>query len=237
MGVRSALIVCATSFLLGALTTNWIADSLTLWKSPVTDANLLTAASYYALVSKMPTPMLAGLGGVVALAFTALASSMWQGDAGNVMFDGASIVLFLSAGYYYTNEVLPNIARFMALEPADFANAKALRAGFTKPTLDLGTAHLVCAVALTGVIVLQGGRLWAESEEEEEDAEEAKSAPAPASSQPQQDPTPAPAEEGDNVAPRHYHSETEERAPRQGSIRKKGTTGRRAGSKRAAERG
>ena len=74
-----------------------------------------------------------------------------------------------------------------------------------------GLLHLVCAVALTGVIVLQGGRLWAEAEEQEE--EEAESS--------QGDKTTS---EGDNVAPRHYHSDAEERTAQtgSGSVRKKG---------------
>lgn len=82
----------------------------------------------------------------------------------------------------------------------------------------------MCAVALTGVIVLQGGRLWAESEEqEEEDAESAANDKL--------------TKDGDDsIEPRHYHSEAEPAPQRPGSIRKKGTTGRRAGSRRAAER-
>jgi hypothetical protein len=30
------------------------------------------------------------------------------------------------------------------------------------PTLDLASNHLVCSVALTGVLILQAGRWWAE---------------------------------------------------------------------------
>jgi ER membrane protein SH3 len=34
------------------------------------------------------------------------------------------------------------------------------------PTLELASSHLVCSVALTGVLVLQAGRWWAEGEDE-----------------------------------------------------------------------
>lgn len=48
------------------------------------------------------------------------------------------------------------------------------------PTLELASTHLICSVALTGVLLLQAGRWWAEQndldDEDEEDApeEEAK---------------------------------------------------------------
>jgi hypothetical protein len=39
------------------------------------------------------------------------------------------------------------------------------------PTLDLASNHLVCSVALTGILILQAGRWWAElaDGDEEED--------------------------------------------------------------------
>lgn len=46
------------------------------------------------------------------------------------------------------------------------------------PTLDLASNHLVCSVALTGVLILQAGRWWAELPDgpylEEKDVAEAK---------------------------------------------------------------
>jgi hypothetical protein len=33
-----------------------------------------------------------------------------------------------------------------------------------KPTLDLASSHLVCSVALTGVVILQAGKWWADGE-------------------------------------------------------------------------
>ena len=39
------------------------------------------------------------------------------------------------------------------------------------PTLDLASSHLVCSVALTGVLVLQAGRWWAEQRDEDDEEE------------------------------------------------------------------
>ena len=43
------------------------------------------------------------------------------------------------------------------------------------PTFELASSHLVCSVALTGVMVLQAGRWWAEQnddDDEEDDVDE-----------------------------------------------------------------
>jgi hypothetical protein len=109
MGVRAAVVVCATSFLLGrslvnvdiarlkahrfagSLFTHWIADSLTLWKQPVTNEHLWIAATYYSVLTKSPLEMLYFLAAVVFAGAVALVWSLRDGEAGNLMFDGASI--------------------------------------------------------------------------------------------------------------------------------------------------
>jgi hypothetical protein len=41
-----------------------------------------------------------------------------------------------------------------------------------RATLELASNNLICSVALTGVLALQAGRLWAELAEAEEEEEE-----------------------------------------------------------------
>lgn len=77
----------------GLLFTHWIADSLTLWKSPETqtDSRLWTAATYYAILMHGP-PLLAYAYGIVAVVGAAtICWSLRDGRAGNLMFDGGSI--------------------------------------------------------------------------------------------------------------------------------------------------
>ena len=75
----------------GVLFTHWIADSLTLWKTPVTDAHLWVAARYYHVLTKGAP----GVGYAVAAAATlgavTILWSLRDGEAGNLMFDGGSI--------------------------------------------------------------------------------------------------------------------------------------------------
>lgn len=40
------------------------------------------------------------------------------------------------------------------------------------PTLELASSHLICSVALTGVLLLQAGRWWAEQHDNDDDEDE-----------------------------------------------------------------
>ena len=94
--VRTDFVRCSTLFPVctGVLFTHWIADSLTLWKTPVTDAHLWVAARYYHVLTK-GAPWVGYI--VVATAVLGAVTILWSlcdGEAGNLMFDGASICGF-----------------------------------------------------------------------------------------------------------------------------------------------
>jgi hypothetical protein len=124
MGVRASVVVCVTSFLLGqfifttsavvvmltlpsgSLFTHWIADSLTLWKSPVTDEHLWTAALYYSILTRGPVQILYALFAITILGGTTIFWSFNDLEAGNLMFDGGSICTCLpksSIKVYYSS--------------------------------------------------------------------------------------------------------------------------------------
>ena len=77
----------------GLLFTHWIADSLTLWKSPdtQTDSRLWTAATYYAVIMHGPPQLAYVYGGVAVIGAATILWSLRDGRAGNLMFDGGSI--------------------------------------------------------------------------------------------------------------------------------------------------
>jgi len=170
MGVRAGIVVCVTSFLLGTLFTHWIADSLTLWKSPVTDEHLWTAASYYSILAKGPVEILYFLSTVVVIGATTILWSLRDGEAGNLMFDGASIFLYCTTVVMYLYSVIPNLfAKFTTLPAHELKDAipPYLRAS----TLELASNNLVCSVALTGVLALQAGRWWVERADSDDEDE------------------------------------------------------------------
>jgi hypothetical protein len=171
MGVRAGIFVCVTSFLLGALFTHWIADSLTLWKSPITDEHLWTAASYYAILAKGPTATLYFLAGIVLLGGLSILWSLNDLRADNIMFDGGSIFLFATTIVMYLTSVFPSIfAKFTTLPTHNLRDPipRSLRGA----VLELASNNLICSVALTGVLALQAGRSWVERSDAEDEDED-----------------------------------------------------------------
>ncbi|KAF7304781.1 hypothetical protein MKEN_01192200 [Mycena kentingensis (nom. inval.)] len=165
MGIRATVVFCVVSFLLGTLFTHWIADSLTLWKAPITDEHLWTAASYYASLSKA-TPFLGYfLVSVVATGAVAILWSFGDGQASNLMFDGGSVFLFASTVFLYSYSVIPLIsAKFSSLPVHTLKDP--VPGSLRTATLDLASNNLTCSVLLTGIVILQAGRLWTERSDE-----------------------------------------------------------------------
>ncbi|PCH38444.1 hypothetical protein WOLCODRAFT_23379 [Wolfiporia cocos MD-104 SS10] len=169
-GLRMSVVVSATSFLLGLLFTHWIADSLTLWKSPETqtDQRLWAAAAYYTILTRMPPPLAYAYAAVALAGGATILWSLRDGRAGNLMFDGGSIFLYGTAIYVYISSVLPSISTYFTdlAHPALSGGAPVALPPFPqdlhRPTFELASSHLICSVVLTGVLTLQAGRWWAE---------------------------------------------------------------------------
>ncbi|KAF5365687.1 hypothetical protein D9758_003205 [Tetrapyrgos nigripes] len=170
MGVRAGVVVCAVSFLLGALFTHWIADSLTLWKSPVTEQNLWTAASYYAIIAKGHIYLHYFVAAVVSIGGVTILWNLRDGEAGNLMFDGGSIFLFATTVALYNYSVIPKILTVFSSLPMHQPN-DAVPEDLRSTILELASNNLICSVALTGVLGLQAGRFWAENSSDD-DAED-----------------------------------------------------------------
>ncbi|RDX52676.1 hypothetical protein K466DRAFT_585247 [Polyporus arcularius HHB13444] len=176
-GLRMSIVVSATAFLLGLLFTHWIADSLTLWKSPdtQTDSRLWTAASYYAVLMHGLPQLTYLYATVAALGGATILWSLRDGRAGNLMFDGGSAFLYLVAIAVYVYRVVPNLSANFSTLPLPFsaetpaASLPEFPATLRQPTLELASAHLVCSVVLTGVLTLQAGRWWAEQADADDD--------------------------------------------------------------------
>ncbi|KAI0261002.1 Shr3 amino acid permease chaperone [Gloeopeniophorella convolvens] len=175
MAIRAAITVCVTSTLLGLLFTHWTADSLTLWRTPVTDAHLWVAARYYHVLTKGAPAVGYVVAAAAALGAATILWSLRDGEAGNLMFDGGSIFLYGTAAAVYVQTVLPSIFTHFGTLPPHAADAK-FPPDLRAPTLTLASSHLVCSVALTGVLALQTGRWWAERAEDDD----ARAEPAPA---------------------------------------------------------
>jgi len=91
----------------------------------------------------------------------ALILSFWDGQAGNLMFDGASTFLTTCALVVWVYSCLPNIDRLAERLPQSGSFPPDLKTS----TLEIATKNLVCSVALTGVILLQAGRQTSENKD------------------------------------------------------------------------
>ena len=67
----------------------------------------------------------------------------------------------------YPNRITGLLAKFDSLPTHQLKDPfpRALR----NPTLELASSNLICSVALTGVLALQAGRLWAERADDDND--------------------------------------------------------------------
>ena len=89
MSLRSAICVCATGLLLGAVFSRWVVDYGILWQSPVLPSAQLSAERYYA--QPEPAWLLQAFAGIAAIAVAALISRLAQGSTSSVLFDGGSV--------------------------------------------------------------------------------------------------------------------------------------------------
>jgi len=169
MAIRVSVAICTTSFLLGILFTHWIADSLTLWKAPITTEHIWTSASYYSLFSRSPPELGYALAAVVTLGAATILWSLGDGAAGNLMFDGASIFLYGTAIAVYLYKVIPTFDETFSSVQVPVPSSAPLPPSLRFEVLNLASAHLVCSVALTGVMALQAARWWSEHADSDSD--------------------------------------------------------------------
>jgi hypothetical protein len=77
-----------------------------------------------------------------------------------------TLVLYVSAAVVYVYSAVPKLSRFTNLTPFA-ANLPRFPASLRQPTVELASSHLICAVALTGVLILQAAKYWSEGEEDD----------------------------------------------------------------------
>ncbi|RSH94342.1 hypothetical protein EHS25_004145 [Saitozyma podzolica] len=142
---RTTFITISTCFLLGTTFTHWIADHNVLWRTPLTSEALESSIKYYSILSNSPT----GLGWVYI-----------AGNRGEIVFDGASVVLLASIAYTQISEVFPTIALFPNPLPQP-VQKHPLFPALSTAVRDLANDNVMTAVMLTGIMLLQAGRYYA----------------------------------------------------------------------------
>ncbi|KAI9303615.1 ER membrane protein SH3 [Cunninghamella echinulata] len=150
---KVGLILCSCFFAFGTYWSDWAFDYYLLWANPADHPNAVSrAAIYYATQSEVPNILkyipLANLL-VGALGFSAGLANMTDG---NILFDGASVVLLLFGLSTYTTSVKP--ALVTVTESKDELEVLAA-------LKNIAAAHFIIVLAITGIVGLQLAHLFA----------------------------------------------------------------------------
>ncbi|KAN0062574.1 hypothetical protein ACQY0O_005106 [Thecaphora frezii] len=173
MGFRTGLIIGSTSFLLGTLAIHWTADHLVLWQTPVTYESLQVAHTYYQnTLVDMAGGFSKALHSVGLVVITLLISKALGGKESNWLFDGASLFLFGASGVLYYQKIVPSLRTLPPMSSSSGSGPVDARDITFAPLREIASSHAVLAVALVGVILLQGGQYYSERLAERERIEE-----------------------------------------------------------------
>ncbi|GAA5823448.1 hypothetical protein JCM3770_006040 [Rhodotorula araucariae] len=170
----SKVVVVGTAFLLGAFFVHWLADHPLIWQGPqVAPDAVQTALRYYSHFYHAPPFYAATLTAVAAATILATVTKLALSPVDGLLFDGATLMLLLSAVTVYTSNVLAAL-RYLPLDllpPASFFPAPIdlhRAAGdigeirLVEALQSVAASHLIIAVSLTGVLALQGAQGYAE---------------------------------------------------------------------------
>jgi hypothetical protein len=86
-------------------------------------------------------------------------------------------VLYGISAAVYVYSAAPKLSKFTSLPlPLSFLLSSTSSPRFPSPlrqsTIELASSHLICAVALTGVLILQAAKYWADGEDDDGSLEE-----------------------------------------------------------------
>ncbi|KAI9363140.1 ER membrane protein SH3 [Pilaira anomala] len=178
---KVALILCSCFFLYGTYWSDWAFDYYLLWANPVNLPDVIARATfYYANQAHIPSILKYVPIANLCIATSGIIIGLFTMTDGNLLFDGASLVLMFFGLTTYITSVKPAIA--IVSESDDIP-------AITIALKNIAAAHFIMVLAITGIIGLQVAHYFVmkkpsrgvgqdnedqeeEEEEEEEDEEE-----------------------------------------------------------------
>ncbi|GAA5852496.1 hypothetical protein JCM8547_002519 [Rhodosporidiobolus lusitaniae] len=180
--ILNKVILISTSLLLGSFYVHWLVDHPSIWRGPeIAPAQVASSLQYYTFVFHAPPFYVATLTSVAGLALAAATGKLILSPVNGLLFDGATLLLLVSAFSVYTSNLLAAL-RYLplsSLPPGSPASTTAAliektSTGLTGALSNLGevrlvealrvvaASHMIIAVSLTGVLALQGAQGWAD---------------------------------------------------------------------------
>ncbi|PFH46113.1 hypothetical protein AMATHDRAFT_70626 [Amanita thiersii Skay4041] len=154
MGFKQAAVLASVSFFLGVLFICFNVDHKLLW-TELTEETVNDGFQFYTTFFTSPPAIKALLHGMVGVGLIGLLSKLHQWDESAMFFDGSSLVAYVFAIAVYITVTIPTlrtIATPLSSETQDM-RIEAIRV--------LSAGNVIMMIALTGVLVLQGGQEYA----------------------------------------------------------------------------
>ncbi|GAA6027894.1 hypothetical protein JCM8097_001769 [Rhodosporidiobolus ruineniae] len=179
--VANKVILAAASLLLGAFFVNWVADHPLLWQGPdPSPVAVATALRYYSHIYHAPPFFVTTLTSVAGIAVGAAIVKLVINPVAGMLFDGATLLLLLSATSVYSANALAAL-RYLPLDklvpgtPEAKAILEKIASGGTgknallledvrlvEALQSIAASHMIIAVSLTGVLALQAAQSFAD---------------------------------------------------------------------------
>jgi hypothetical protein len=122
---------------------------------------VLAVESHYTQLAQAPTIIGRVLNTLIAVGLLAFVSKLYKPSESNLLFDGASLVLYMVAVAMYLTNVIQGLA---IVETKTYSE----QVGRIDSLKVIAATHTILALVLTGVLVLQAGQWYAEGKEREE---------------------------------------------------------------------
>ncbi|CAO3651157.1 unnamed protein product [Mucor fragilis] len=144
---KVALILCSCFFSYGTFWSDWAFDYYLLWANPSEYPEAITRATfYYANQGHIPNILKYVPIANLCIAAAGFATGLFTMTDGNLLFDGASLVLMLFGVTTHLSSVKPAIA---------VVNQSADVHAITTSLKNIAAAHFIIVLAITGIIGLQ----------------------------------------------------------------------------------
>ncbi|WFC93937.1 hypothetical protein MBRA1_000563 [Malassezia brasiliensis] len=152
---------------------HWHADYILLWQEPARDREVLFALHYYFnTVGVWSDKYIATLFTVVSIQISVLLFHIFSGKETNWLFDGASLFLVAAVATLYKTKLLPLIDIIPSITPPPASQPLSHYAEALSSLREVANAHVLLAMALLGIVLLQCGKFYSERLQERERNEE-----------------------------------------------------------------
>lgn len=167
----TSMIICSVCFFLGILFSSFPYDYPLLWTSEITpDIFYDQLETHLRFLHASPPLITRMLHIIIFIGFCGFFIKLFKPSPANLLFDGATLVLYVIAVIVY----ITNIVKGLRIVTAGSYGANESNAELVYGREDtlkvLAASNTILALVLVGILVIQAGLWYAERKEQDEDA-------------------------------------------------------------------